>query len=228
MFGPKCVSKFDREKVCDRPAAPGAPFCYRCAAYIREHFSGETEFGHSVASYRLRSAAQVYGVSVDFLVNLCNGISSPRCVWCKKRNNLEWGGYFCTKGCAANFALSIAQTKRWNPLEQAWASDDTPQPTPAPQCATPKRVVTKSEVLRQRRQGSGGSGCCDRYANMMRCDCLENAPDYRCSECSDSGYTLGGPMNGWNRAPYKRCPNGCPVQCNICSSPDCDNPNGQH
>lgn len=98
-------------------------------------------------------------------------------------------------------------------------------PKRTPQCGLSTRR-TKAEVLRQRREGKGGSGCCERYANMQGCDCLNEAVTVRCATCKDLGYT-GTPDNLFNRD-VKRCPRGCPVRCSVCSNPDCDNPNGQH
>ena len=82
---------------------------------------------------------------------------------------------------------------------------------------------TKSQVLRERKYGPGGSGCCDRYADQMACECLKRAV---CDECSGTGWAVH-PQNGWNRD-AKRCSRGCPSRCNVCGNPNCDNPNGQH
>ena len=39
---------------------------------------------------------------------------------------------------------------------------------------------TKSEVLAERENNPGGSGCCERYANKQACSCLEFATDDVC------------------------------------------------
>ena len=79
---------------------------------------------------------------------------------------------------------------------------------------------TTHEVLKERRN----NGCCNRYADNMACDCLNEA--VKCPECGDSGYAVH-PQNGANRN-SRRCSRGCPVRCSICRDPDCDNPGGQH
>lgn len=82
---------------------------------------------------------------------------------------------------------------------------------------------TRPEVRELRTRAPGGSGCCDRFAANMGCDCLARAKP--CPRCGDSGYVVD-PLNG--RRAGVRCPHGCPVRCSVCSDPNCDNPNGQH
>ncbi len=106
-----------------------------------------------------------------------------------------------------------------------------PRPAQVPKCRSAK------EVMAARRNGPGGSGCCNRYADNMACDCLEQAisadrtaaktPPAVCTLCGGLGWTNGGPQNGWNKITV-RCPNGCPVRCEVCGDPNCDNPSGQH
>lgn len=93
---------------------------------------------------------------------------------------------------------------------------------PEPQCRPVVR--TKTQVLEERYSKPGGSGCCNRYADNMACDCLTSAVE--CAECGDTGYAVY-PENGWNRN-ARRCSRGCRVRCSVCYNPDCDNPGGQH
>lgn len=47
----------------------------------------------------------------------------------------------------------------------------------------------------------------------------------KCLECNGVGYTQH-PRNG--RRTMIRCSRGCPVWCNVCGDPNCQNPDGQH
>lgn len=66
-------------------------------------------------------------------------------------------------------------------------------------------------------------GCCAKNAVCNPCVCLEEARN--CYRCGDSGYEVH-PENGWKVG--VRCQNRCPVKCDVCGNPNCDNPNGQH
>lgn len=95
-----------------------------------------------------------------------------------------------------------------------------------------RKQRTVAEVEADRRNGPGGSGCCDRYADRMGCDCLSEALAYEKS--LPKGTFPAGPKPRGPRPGDPPCrsldeydaryDNGC----SICRDPNCDNPGGKH
>lgn len=88
--------------------------------------------------------------------------------------------------------------------------------------AKPRR--TCAQVIAER---GTVTGCCNRHADNLVCDCLVRAKIAAgCEECGGSGYAVH-PQNGWNRN-ARRCSRDCAVRCAVCNNLNCDNPDGQH
>jgi hypothetical protein len=86
-----------------------------------------------------------------------------------------------------------------------------------------KNMCTRSEVIADRARPH--VGCCERYADMKGCDCLETAlPDcpekvsHQCPSCGDVQEDIV-----WKRLGY-RCKCGHRLKCDECGSINCRQP----